>query len=302
MERDPFAFAGVNARTVAEAKHTRERLAARLGLGSDEIAILKTSAAWSALLTYCIESPLNIAWYDDKITAWKRRRLAFLVGCVMVLAVVLVVIARGGFADSRIAQVSAAIAVLAACLRILGGAADVRTQLGGFWRARADLKEAFLTFEQGWTGKVIVAGAVAETFETSLWQEITNARHVVRGERDTYFSTFAASGDLLSLATEGVGELMTRGREVRDTGRAPMLSQLAAVAEVRRKLDEARADEFAQERLLAMLAVKPAVMSDETWASAREEAERARIAAATEVVRSSELLKAVAKSSTLNPI
>jgi hypothetical protein len=302
VERDPFAFASVNARTVAEAKQARERLAARLGLGTDEIAILKSSPAWPALITFCVENPLNISWYDAKISAWQTRRSVFLISCVAVLVIVLVGLAQGGFAESRIAQVSAAIAVLGACLRILNSAADVRTQLGGFWKARADLKEAFLTFEQAWTGKVIVGGAVPETFETALWQEITNARHIVRCERDNYFSTFVATDALLTTATSGLGDVLGRGRELRElTLPAQALStQLAAVGEARRKLDEAHADEVAQDRLLELLAKKPDSLDDDAWQKARGQAEQAKIAAATEVARYSELLKSLAKASTMN--
>jgi hypothetical protein len=301
VERDPFAFASVNARTVAEAKQAREMLAARLGLGNEEIAILKSSPAWSALITFCVENPLNIAWYDAKISTWQTRRSAFLITCIAVMVIVIVGLAQGGFAESRIAQVSAAIAALGACLRILGGAADVRTQLGGFWKARADLKEAFLTFEQTWSGKVIVGGAVSDTFETALWQEITNARHVVRCERDNYFSTFVATDALLTTATSGLGDVFGRGRELREVTEPARAPQLAAVGEARRKLDEAHADEVAQDRLLQLLANKPESLDDDSWHKARGQAEQAKIAAATEVARYSELLRSLAKASTMNP-
>jgi hypothetical protein len=302
VDRDPFAFAGVNARTVAEAKQARELLVARLGLGAEEIAILKTSPAWPALITYCIESPLNITWYDAKIASWQRRRSAFVIGSIAVLVIVLVALAQGGFADSRIAQVSAAVATLGACLRILGSAADVRVQLGGFWRARADLKEAFLTFEQTWSGKVLVGGAVPVTFETALWQEITNARHIVRCERDNYFSTFAAGETLLGTATSSIGDVLGRGRELREPAAPAQATQVQAVAEARRKLDEAHADEVAQQRLLELLATRPDSMDNDTWKRSRGQAEQAKIAASIEVARYTELVKSLAKASTMNPI
>ena len=303
MERDPFAFAGVNARTVAAAKQARELLAARFGLGSDDIAILKTSPAWSAMLTYCIESPLNIAWYDDKISSWKARRTLFIAGCVLVIAAVLSSIAQGGFADSRIAQVSAAVAALGACLRILGGAADVRTQLGGFWKARADLKESFLTFEQAWHGKVLAGGRVAESFETALWQEINNARHVVRGERENYFSTYVTTETLLATATSGLGEVLGRSHELRESqrqSRESQRAQMASIVDARRKLDEARAEEVAQAHLLSLITPRPASLAEESWQRMRDEAARAQLTAATDVARYSELVKALAKASTMN--
>jgi hypothetical protein len=301
VERDPFAFASINARTVAEAKQARDKLAVRLGLGADEITLLKASPAWPALLTFCIENPLNINWYDDKIAAWQMRRSALIVGLIVFLAAVIVALTYVGFSESRIAQVSAAIAALGAGLRILGGAADVRTQLGGFWRARADLKEAYLTFEQAWTGKVVVGGAVSATFETALWQEITNARHVVRCERDNYFSTFTTGDTLLTTATTGLGDVLGRGRELRELTAPGLATQLAAVSEARRKLDEAHADEVAQTRLLELTAARPSAMDDQTWQRTRGEAERARIVAATEVARYSELVRSLAKASTMNP-
>jgi hypothetical protein len=298
VERDPFAFAGVNARTTAEARQARDQLATRLGLGTDDVAILKASPAWSALATFCVESPLNISWYDAKISSWRTRRGIFIVACIAVLAIVLVALAQGGFSESRIAQVSAAVAALAACWRILAGAADVRTQLGGFWRARADLKEAFLTFEQAWSGKVISDGKVHDGFETALWQEITNARQVVRAERDTYFSTFNGTETLLETTASGISDVLARARDVHDV---KVLPRLTAVAEARRKLDEARADELAQRRLLELYADKPANLDEASWRQARADAERARIAALAEMARWDELLRASAKASTLNP-
>jgi hypothetical protein len=73
------------------------------------------------------------------------------------------------------------------------------------------------------------------------------------------------------------------------------------VADARRQLDTARADRAAQQRLLEILAQRPAAMTEETYKRARDEAEAARVRAEADVARYSELLKAAAKASTLNP-
>jgi hypothetical protein len=211
------------------------------------------------------------------------------------------VVVRRQASDPAIAQIAAVVAALLTCLRILSGASDVKTQLGGFWRARADLKESFLTFEQTWRGRVVVGGHLAEGFENALWQEITNARHVVRVERDTYFSTFAAPVDVMAATTGGLDSALGRGRESA-TGRATLAAPRAQpVADARRQLDVARADRTAQEKLLQMLATRPTAMSEETWKRCKDEAEAARLRAEADVTKFSELLKAAAKAATLNP-
>lgn len=302
MSRDPFAFASVNARTVASAEAARFILAARLGLGDADRAVVEASPVWPLLTIYCIESPLNIDWYDAKIAAWKSRQRAFLGACVVVTFGVLAIIVRRDHAsDPAIAQVGAVVAGLLACLRILAGASDVKAQLGGFWRARADLKESFLSFEQAWRGRVVVGGKIAENIENALWQEINNARHVVRVERDTYFSTFAAPSDMLTSATGGLDAVLGRARESAGSRSSTSMVRNQPVADARRQLDTARADRAAQQRMLEILAQRPAAMTEETYKRARDEAESARARAEADVARYSELLKAAAKASTLNP-
>jgi hypothetical protein len=299
---EPFAFAEVNARAVADGQLAREALARRLAVAEGApLTALQASPAWEALLTYCIEGPLNISWYDGRIAAWRRQKNAFLTLTIVITVGVVALLVWRNSSDSMVAQLSASVAALLACVRILAGAADVTTQLGGFWRARADLKEQFLTFEHGWRGKVVGAdGAVAEGFETALWQEITNARHVVRTERDTYFSTFKAPVDAVATATSGLEALFGRAQQVQTLRAAP--SPLAqAVNDARTKLDQARADRAAQERTLELMAVKPATLGDEAWRKAREDAESGRTRAEADIARYSDLLRSTAKAATLNP-
>ncbi len=298
---EPFAFAEVNARAVADGRSARDVLARRLGVTDEpELALLRASPAWEALLTYCIEGPLNISWYDQRIAAWRRQKNFFLGLCIVITVGVVALLVWRKSTDSTIAQLSALVAVLLTCVRILSGAADVTTQLGGFWRARADLKEQFLTFEHGWRGHVVVSGAIADGFETALWQEITNARHVVRVERDTYFSTFKAPAEAIAGTAGGIDALFGRVREVQTLRAAP--SPLAqAVSDARTKLDQARAERAAHERMLELLAVKPATLGDEAWRRAREEAETGRVRAEADIARYSELLRSSAKAATLNP-
>jgi hypothetical protein len=299
---EPFAFADVNARAVADGSLARDALARRLGLNDEaQLKTLRASPAWEALLTYCIEGPLNISWYDQRIAAWRRQKSFFLTLCIVITVGMVALLVWRKTSDSTVAQLAATVAALLTCVRILAGAADVTTQLGGFWRARADLKESFLTFEHGWRGHVLAGGgAVAEGFETALWQEITNARHVVRVERDTYFSTFKAPADAIASAAGGLDTLFGRAPQVQSLRAAPSpLSQ--AVADARRKLDQARADRAAHERMLELLAVQPATLSDESWRRGREEAETGRGRAEADIARYSELLRASAKAATLNP-
>jgi hypothetical protein len=299
---EPFAFAQVNARTVADGRVARDSLARRLGIEAEpQLATLRASPAWEALLTYCIEGPLNIDWYDRRIAAWRRQKSIFVTLCIVITIGVVALLLWRNSTDSMVAQLSASVAALLACVRILAGAADVTTQLGGFWRARADLKEQFLTFEHGWHGHVIAAnGAVADGFETALWQEITNARHVVRAERDTYFSTFKAPADLVAIAGGSLDALLGRVQQVQTLRAAPSpLSQ--AVTDARTKLDQAHGDRAAHERMLQLLAIKPPTLSDEAWRKMREDAESGRTRAEADIARYSELLRSSAKAATLNP-
>jgi hypothetical protein len=297
---DPFAFAEVNARTVADARAAREGLAKRLGVGDEEhMALLRATPAWEALLTYCIEGPLNIEWYDRRIASWRHRQRGFIGASVVITTLVVGLLVWRNANDSTIAQLSAAVAALVACVRILAGASDVKTQLGGFWRARADLKEQFLTFEQAWRGHVLGEGKVAEGFETALWQEITNARHVVRAERDTYFSTFATPSDALGAATGGLDAIFGRARELEAARLGNPRAQ--AVAEARKQLDQAKADRAAHERMMALLVTRPTGMSEGVWRKTLEDAATGHATAEADIARYTELLKAAAKAATLNP-
>jgi hypothetical protein len=295
---DPFAFAEVNARTVAAGRNAREELTRRLDVTTeDDVKKLRASPSWELILTYCIEGPLNIDWYDAKIAAWKLRQHAFLTASLVVTVGVVGLLVWRQASDSTIAQLSAAVAALIACVRILAGASDVKAQLGGFWRARADLKEQFLTFEQAWRGKILVAGVVAEGLEMALWSEIVNARHVVRGERDTYFATFAAPADALSSATGGLDAVFGRARELN----VVQVARVAPVAEARRQLDLAKAERAAQTTMQALLATQPATMSHDDWQRARAEAAAGHAKAEAEVARYTDLLRSTAKAATLNP-
>ena len=298
MAADPFAFAEVNARTVAAGRNAREELTRRLDVTTeDDVKKLRASPSWELLLTYCIEGPLNIDWYDTKIRAWKLRQQTFLSASLLVTVSVVGLLVWRQTNDSTIAQLSAAVAALIAGVRILAGASDVKAQLGGFWRARADLKEQYLTFEQAWRGKILVAGVVAEGLEMALWSEIVNARHVVRSERDTYFATFAAPADALGTATAGLDAIFGRARE----WSAVQTARIAPVAEARRQLDVAKAERAAQATMQALLAVQPATMSHDDWQRARAEADTGHAKAEAEVARYTDLLRSTAKAATLNP-
>jgi hypothetical protein len=295
---EPFAFAEVNARTVVAGRGAREALARRLDVtADDDVKPLRASSSWELLLTYCIEGPLNIDWYDTKIAAWKRRQRAFLGASVLVTLIVVGLLVWRHASDSAVAQLSAAVAALVACARILSGASDVKAQLGGFWRARADLKEQFLTFEQAWRGKLVAGGVVADGLEMALWQEIVNARHVVRRERDTYFATFAAPSDLLAATAGGLDGIFGRAGDVGLVRAA----RLGPVAEARRQLDEAKAELAAQAATQAILAVQPPAMSLDDWQHARGKADAGLAKAEAEVVRYTDLLRSTAKAATLNP-
>ena len=299
MTRDPFAFARVNARTVAAATEARAALIERLGVAEADVPALQASPVWPLFVTYCIEGPLNIVWYDEKIAAWRTRQRGFLAACVGVTAALLALLVSRAWSESVIAQLGATLAALLACLRILAGATDVRTQLGGFWRARADLKEAYLTFEQAWRGHVVDGGRVAEGLEAALWQEITQARHVVRRERDTYFSTFAAPGDVVAATTGSLDAVLGRA-DKRPPPLAPSAARLQAMDEARRRLDAAQAERAAQAALSTLLATRPAAMTEETWARTRQDAEAARARAEADVARYQALLLSAAKAATID--
>jgi ABC-type multidrug transport system fused ATPase/permease subunit len=287
-------------RTEDDAQNELGVLFARLGVGEAQAGRLDDDLR-RLLMKYCMEVPGNIAWYE---AARGRVEREFRAARALVIAIALItalVLAGMVVVNSQVvtAQVGALVVAVLFMLQVLAASVDKKAQIGAFWRASADLKEALYTFEHTWQGKVCGAdGAVAADFEMALWQEVRNARRIAREERDAYFATFRSPTEILSVATMSIEGLRARGAEAAalraEDERVARSSAQQYLAEAQRGLIEAKARLAAAtargEDLKASGTAEP-----ETLAATSEIA-----AARSEVVRYSELVKMHAKADMMN--
>ena len=257
------------------------------------------------LLKYCIEVPLNIAWYDDakrRVEQKLRRTYALVVFCVVVASSVLAALVW--VEDELVsAQIGTLVLAFGVVLQVLAGGADTKAQLGAFWRASSDLKEGLFTFLHTWKDRAFDAeGRPDPELEVALWQELSNARRICREERETYFATFRSPTDVANVITQPLSDLRMRGAEVssvrgqdRQMGRDLARDATFQLAASRRALIDAKAIVAQRKaRLDALVADKGAEPDVAAAKLALADAE-------AEVVRASEVLRMQAKAELTNP-
>lgn len=291
-------------RQAEQARLELDVLLARLRLPEGAAAKLRENER-RLLTKYCIEVPLNIAWYDDakKRVEKKLRRVYALVVCCVLVAV-LVLAGLTWVKDELVsAQVGTLVLAFGVVLQVLSGGADTKAQLGSFWRASSDLKEGLFTFLHAWEGRALDAeGRLGGEFEVALWQELSTARRVCREEREAYFATFRSPTEVANLVTQPLSDLRMRLSEVNATrgvdqqmgrdlareatfqlsgARRALIDAKAVVAQRRAKLDALVLDKAAD----AEIAAAKFALSD----------------AEAEVVRATEVLRLQAKSALSNP-
>jgi len=252
------------------------------------------------LLKYCIEVPLNIAWYE------RARRSAQTIMRAQRLCVVVIMLGGLGavawITTSQIdkqlvtAQIGTMLATLLFALQVLVTATDKKAQLGGFWRASADLKEGWYTFEQSWSGRVPLERAALAEFETAVWQEIHNARKIARTEREAYFNTFKSAGELLTLASAGLDTVRSRGQQLAAQLKEDNAISGDARAAARKQLSDVRQKLMESKASIAASEAKEAALRD-TAAAAEEiqAASKATISARAELVRYTEMMRMMAE-------
>lgn len=171
------------------------------------------------LRRWATEVALNLEWYAVNLAKKQRARVA---GVVAVSAIS--VAALGALAAVTIAWHGADGAALGAqagfvltaiflALQILTSVTDVKAQLGIFWEASANLKEALYSFEEQWTG-VEWTRARAIAFKTALRAQIALARLETRRERAEYFKTLKSPSEVVSAGLAALEQLRGKQREV----------------------------------------------------------------------------------------
>lgn len=291
-------------RQAEQARLELEVLLTRLGITGDAAAKLGESER-RLLTKYCIEVPLNIAWYDvAKKRVEKKLQRVYVLVVFCVLVAVLVLAGLAWVKDELVsAQVGTLVLAFGVVLQVLSGGADTKAQLGAFWRASSDLKEGLFTFLHSWQGRAIDAeGRLGAEFEVALWQELSNARRVCREEREAYFATYRSPTEIANLVTQPLSDLRMRLSEVgavrgvdQQVGRDLAREATFQLSGARRALIEAKAI-VAQRRakldaLIADKAAEPDVTSAKLALSDAE----------AEVVRATEVLRMQAKSELTNP-
>jgi len=228
------------------------------------------------LVRYCMDFPLNIAWYEEarqRETWWQRA--AF--GLVLMLALIALGLTAAPavvprlFGDTATQQstTSAQIVVILTgmfgVLSVVSEATDRKARIGGFWKAAADLKEALFTFEESWRDKDLVITtdgkkAISPELVAALVQEIRFARKVSREERTTYFNTFRSPTDVMAAANAALGairgrrgELLSAHREESATKDASEASAEKRIRDLRDRLVEATATVMSLERKITEL-------------------------------------------------
>src|SRR6266498_1468448 len=159
----------------AEAVELGRVLLRRIGAEGFIVALETDERFKRAIALWGIEFPLNIRWYTTAIPAQERalrwsRRISLALGVVTLAGTT--------------AQVGVLAAGIFGVMQSLAAGSDPKSRLGGFRKARADLKEAMFTFQENWRGRsIILAGSEAKPepepeFMTALYQEIRSGRKI----------------------------------------------------------------------------------------------------------------------------
>jgi hypothetical protein len=300
-------------RKLAEGERLGRVLLFRLGIEKDvRAALAENERFMRALARWAIEFPLNIQWYDQAIPRQQRvfglsRGLSLGLGLATIVGTTVLVLLNQGVNTS---QFGVLIAGIFGVMQLLAAGSDPKAQLGGFRKARADLKESMFTFQETWRGRVVITDAAdpdkglpSPDFMTALYQEIRTGRKIAREERDTFFGTFKSPTEILGVASSAVDVLRSRRTElvgaIKDAGAGEVAHDAAVAARIqdlRNKLNEANALKAALEDKKRRLEIGVAAKSQLDDVQAKiEEAE-------TDRFKTQKLLDLAVKSDVANPI
>jgi len=258
----------VSRRKRKEAKEAGDELLRRLGVPSGETARLIQSPGFERLLIrWAIEFPLNIKWYDAEIPRQQRyynwsRNLAIVIGAATIVGTTALVLSSKSVTVSRLGVL---VAGILGVMQIMAAGSDPKTRLGGFRKARADLKESMFTFLETWTDRATDSQGAqgprpTPDFVTALLQEIRTGRKIARDERDTYFGTYKSATEILGSVNTALDALKTRRTDLagalKEAGAVETSREQAVstrIQDLRNKLAEATAQKQALENKLVRL-------------------------------------------------
>lgn len=220
------------------------------------------------LVQHASDLILNAGWYQEKVRKMERRLRVFQ---VLALSCVLLIVALFGrlamvapppdtvdASTTWIAQISLFGTLFFGVLKALAAGTNIKKQLTAFWEAGADLKEALFTFEHAWKGRISTpAELYAPDFATALYEELRNARTVVRRERAAFFDAYASPEEILAVPGAFVSEASASAAGLAATRAATANERLAReaatakdIADARRRLIDAKAKLGAREKAL----------------------------------------------------
>lgn len=293
-------------RSVMEGPIADDPLTAALGDGAEAAR----RELRNLLVQHASDSPQNVLWYQKAMVGVQNRMRWFrfaVVGVSLAILVPFGTIAFEGQAEvtvdtmpTSIAQISLFGTLFYGLLKALAAGTNLKKELTAFWQARSDLKEALFTFVHSWRGRLrTVADLTGQDFSTALYEELRNARTVVRTERTAFFEAFTSPEDILPNAMLPMGEASAAANAVA-TARAAMNTQRQSlqtatsveIAAARKALIEAKATVAAKESM-----VKQAEAEGLDAAAYKLELINAR----AEVERASRSLRLKLKVDRLNP-
>ena len=207
-------------RTREEGIQNAEKLLQELDvLHADAKKLMEDKNFRRLIIRWAIEFPLNINWYNQEIPKQEKsfnrsRHFAIALSAVTILGTTALVIFKK---NVSVAEFGVLIAGIFGVLQTMAAAGDPKARLGGFRKARADLKESMFTFVERWAGKVVdtqnkepnTIKSIPD-FMTALLDEIRTGRKISRDERDTYFGTFKSSTEILSAANTALDYLKNK--------------------------------------------------------------------------------------------
>lgn len=262
------------------------------------------------LAQYASDVVMNAAWYQDKVQKVERRLRWFQAGAVVCVLAILALFGDmvrnappPGAVDASttwIAQISLFGTLFFGLLKTIAASTNIKRQLTAFWEAGSDLKEVLYTFEHAWKGKLeTLADLCSADFTTALYEELRNARTIVRKERAAFFEAYASPEEILAVPGTVMSEAVANATTLsaaRSAVNAERAARMATtgkdIADERRRLIEAKAKVSAKEK--AIEASKAAGLD-----SAGYQAEL--IAAQAELEQASRALRMKLKVARMNP-
>ena len=202
------------------------------------------------LVRYCLETTLNIRWYEWKNAKERRWRTGLTVFTVVVGLAVLVMILlipwlsaqeTTSWLDYAVAQLGFLALGCLGILELVVTTLDTRERIRIFWQASSELKQQVYSFESQWKGRAVDAQTnhLLPEFVKALSEAVESARKLVRAEREQFFTTLASPTSILDSLRQDVtgvigwNRLQTSDIQSRSVARSHYL-------EVAAKLEAAR--------------------------------------------------------------